>query len=288
MNRCKFLLSTFAVLALGSLAHASVLAYDAFGYNAGRIRGDNGGTGWAKAWRGAPDSLAAAMDTPMTYTFPTGEVADGGLNALALDSRPERDNNFDNGLRRKLAQPFSGDVVYASFLFRNDSSAVGADTCQMWLGGYKGPKFGMVGSSGAEGSDDFGASVGKRSDDGAFTGDLTLGQTYLIVARITKTTSGAKKTYNQIEMWINPSIDDQDTPDMTASLGKGTVAKFSTIGFCDTQNRTDLMFIDEVTLGTTWADVIPPPTAPPIPEPVTAALLLVGGVGMLSRKRRGH
>lgn len=288
MNRSKFLLSVSTVLVFGTLAHASVLAYDAFDYDPGRIKGEKGGTGWAKAWRGAPDSVAAAMDAPMTYTFPTGEVADGGLSALSPDSRSERNNNFDNNVRRKLAQPFSGDVVYASFLFRNDSSAVGTDTCQMWLGGYRGPKFGMVGSSGEEGTDDFGASVGRRADDGAFTGDLTLGQTYLIVARITKTTSGAKKTYNQIEMWINPTIDDQDTPDVTASLAKGTVAKFSRIGFCNTQNRTDLMFVDEVTLGTTWADVIPPPGAPPIPEPVTAALLLVGGVGMLSRKRRGH
>lgn len=288
MNRSTLALSVFVVLLFCTFAHASVLAYDAFDYRDGKIKGCNDGTGWAKGWHGATDSLVTTMDAPLTYTFPTEEVIDGGASALSPDCHSERNNNFDNGIRRRLSQPYSGDVVYASFLFRDDSPSVGKDTCQMWLGSYASLRFGMVVSSEGEGANDFGASLGKDEDGTAITGgDLTLGQTYFIVARISKTIPGAKSTYDQIELWVNPAIDAQDTPDVTASLDQGRISKFSRIGIADTQNRGDTMFVDEVRLGTTWSDMIPGESEPPTPEPVTASVLLVGGLSILWRKRRG-
>ena len=285
MNRSALTLSVFVVLVLCASVHASILAYDAFSYNDGRVRGGNGGDGWARGWAAAPDSRVDTMASPLTYTFPTGEVLGGGDNALAIDSRAGHNRDFDNETVRRLSQPLSGDVVYASFLFRDDSSAVGNDMCTMWLGSFAGPRFGMVGSSGVNKADDFGAYVSRGKGGAVFTGDLTLGQTHLIVARISKTKPGAKSTYNKIEMWIDPTIDDQDTPDVTASLGKGAVSRFSRIGFADTQGRNDSMYIDEVRLGTTWADVNGG-VGEGVPEPVTAGLLLVGGLSILWRKRR--
>ena len=287
MKRSALAMSALVLLVSCNFVHASVLAFDALSYRDGDVKGCNGGTGWASAWRAVPrHSLVTTMALPLTYTFPTGELVDGGVTALSLDYCNSRTYDFDKDVKRKLAQPFSGDVVYASFLFRDDSLAVGKDMCLMWLDSCNGPRFGMVGSRGPDKTDDFGAAAGKSFGSTAFTGDLTLGQTYLIVARISKAVPGAKKGYNKIEMWIDPTIDDEDSPDVTSYASKATVSEFSYIGFADNQRRKDTMYIDEATLGTSWADVVPGLGEPGIPEPATTGLLLAGGLGILWRKRR--
>ena len=274
--------------------HASIVAYDTFDYPDGNVKGCNGGTGWKGGWLAAgKNSQVVTMADPLTYTFPTGELADGGPKAMLLD-HSAKVGGFHDDVKRKLAQTFSGDVVYASFLFRDDSAAIGKDTCLLWLGSYNGPKFGMVGSGDEDEDDDagegaagdFAAAAGKGLVGAAFTGDLTLGQTYLIVARISKTSPGANRRYNKIELWIDPSIDDQDTPDVTVLTNKPTVSNISYIGFADTQKRGDTLYVDEPTLGTSWDDMVPGVGEPGVPEPAPVAIVVIGGLTILWRNGR--
>jgi hypothetical protein len=99
---------------------------------------------------------------------------------------------------------------------------------------------------------------------------LSLNTTYLVVAEYTFGTPGAAALY------LNP-IAGGSQPTANVSLaGNGTVTSIDDVGFkAQTTPTAGTFLLDNLLIGTTWADVTPVPT----PEPATFAL---AGIGMLS------
>ena len=104
---------------------------------------------------------------------------------------------------------------------------------------------------------------------------LTLGTTYLIVEEIDLTGHTAS-------LWINPdsSTFGVAAPTATATLSGITASSVDNVGFKD-QATTGAFLVDNLLIGTTWADV-----TPAVPEPSTVMLVGAGLALMLGVIRR--
>lgn len=92
---------------------------------------------------------------------------------------------------------------------------------------------------------------------GTFSGDLNDSLTYMIVVKMDRTT--APTTAN---MWINPTLGltVEPTPTLTSTIGTGTIATFGSLyirqGGSATTGTGNVQ-LDEIRVGTTWAEVTP-------------------------------
>ncbi len=118
----------------------------------------------------------------------------------------------------------------------------------------------------------------------ASAASVTLGDTYLIVGRYTVVTGSDNDPF---DLWINPSPatlgvpeGSVPAPDLSAIAGADNswlygfylTTKASTTAWASQAT----FLVDDVRLGTTWADV-----TPLIPEPATTLLAVVSGFGLL-------
>ena len=103
--------------------------------------------------------------------------------------------------------------------------------------------------------------------------NLALNTTYLIVLSYDFGTSTAS-------LWLNPTSLGGAAPTATESItGAGVVTSIANVGF-KAQSTTGDFLIDNLRIGTTWADVTP------VPEPSTFALMGLGVLGLISSARR--
>ena len=107
---------------------------------------------------------------------------------------------------------------------------------------------------------------------------MTVGETLFVVASV-EIVAGA---FNDVSrLWINPS--DDATP---ATLTDGTFAigeSGTDIGLASIilrQSPAPFLTLDEIRVGTEWADVAP------VPEPTALAALGLGAAVLLARRRR--
>ncbi len=137
-----------------------------------------------------------------------------------------------------------------------------------------------------------GAHSGGQSNNTFWTQDLTPGQTYLAVVRYT---SGATAfTGGESDIWIDPNSSTfgaavAPTPDGSHAghmVNSGTDAAGSLLVGAGISTGFDpnVINIDEIRVGATWADV----TSQTVPEPASVLLLTMGSVlavtGMRQRK----
>ncbi len=257
---------------------ASILATDDFqSYTpATALTGGAGGTGWgANLWlapsgattlatvngggsvdvtlSGTATTLAASrlLDTGITQTFYASFVVNyqgGGTNDVG-------NNNTFGLVLSDLTTPSTS---------VNSSNVI---------------NFGIRGAT--ANTNEFGIRAGTAtggSTAGGLEGVVT-GADYLLVAKLTY--SGG--LFNQGDLWINPGPSPTETsPDATLNLLPGAgVSAINSVFFRQAANQTgDIYRFDNLILATEWNDIVP------VPEPMSGAMLLMGGMALWMVRRQ--
>ena len=260
---------------------ALVVAQDSYeSYPAGsQLNGQNGGTGWT-----GPYVVTSALATNVTVTnqnlsYAGGQVSvNGGSRAVSI-AGPADSNNL---ITRSFAAQ-TGSPVYFSFLYNTNSTAEAFLQFGLESGNTAEPNAsvgvqGIAGNGG--GAEGFFARVPNAGNTTFATSGINANQTYFVVARVSKGTGST--TYNVVDLFVNPTSLNESTPTLTATNAAGTgVSTFD--NFVLRTARTDAGSIynfDQLTIGTTYADVVP------VPEPASVGLLALAGAGLLARRRR--
>ena len=130
----------------------------------------------------------------------------------------------------------------------------------------------------------FDLGIGANRAGIAFSSDLTPGQTYFVVGSFVQGSSDTSS------LWINPVLGQSSTtPTLTETGGESGGANDNEVNSFALNWNPDLptggVIVDELRVGTTFADVTPAGIA--VPEPSTLiALLGCGAVGSVIAARR--
>src|ERR1035437_7831534 len=270
-------LLTMFTLALPGAASASVIASDDFeAYAAGvTVVGDAGGVGWTGTWTqdGGGNPRATVIDTtgsPMSFTVPGGDIINGATRALEIQLTGS--GSSQPAARRQLAVPLA-QTFYVGYLVRyvpGNASATwagGNNTFTMYLSDTSTDtsvlNFGLRG--GVTPKQDFMMRFGNGGPPaGAYITNsvIATNQDYYLVCKMVWSGSA----YTNAIMWTNPPVNGETLlPGGNASLGGFTQGAVNYLFWREASlDANDILRVDQLTVGTTWADVVP--AGPAIPE----------------------
>lgn len=276
MRATRWILSAFLMAAV--LAgpprplSAGIIAADDFeSYALGQLEPASGltpygGSGWSNSWNVLDSDRARVQVVARSMVYSAGSVqVDGGSRALQL--LPGNDTGGMLLLGRTIASQTG--TVYLSFLLEaptvlestggnttDDFLQIGMDTSfanPRISGGVAGvPTRFFARTTVNSGSTTYGANVSPTS-------------TYLVVLKF----SGG---YNRADVFINPtSVVEGDHSPTATFTGASGISSLSDVIFRTARHETglDWYYIDNVTVGTTFSDVVP------VPEPAALALALM-------------
>lgn len=260
-----FLLAALAAGVFPLSARAAAVVYDGFGYPPGvDLNGQNGGVGWAGGWFN--QGGAATLTTAAGLGFGNLAVTPGAATTPV-------DNSIVSTYPRNFAAPMGADntTLYLSFLLRpeSDFGFYGG----LNLGGY------FIGKSGLNSNNQPVTTYGL---EGGVTGNVAssavvaqAGTTVLLVLR-----AQFKAGLDTFDLFVDP----------VPGLAEPLVADATMTNVdLDLVNNSFLYInnpggwtIDEIRLGSTFADVTP--TA--VPAPSSALLIALGMVVVGLARRR--
>lgn len=250
LSQLVLALACVALLAVPTMA--AVVAYEGFNYTDGEYLvssstgGQDGGTGWADAWYGDDDN----------HKISGGKVIAG--------------DGYNNRSFRDLADPITqGESIWFAMEMG-------------FLASAEDPRFQVLSTPGDKDSmvlmiDGGGSNYDLRYAGGRFSDEPTnvAGQTDLFVAHFT---FGSGTGDDTLELWINPTLGGAAPSggDFYASVSLTEGLDIEGVEVYDV--RVDEWTMDNIQFATDFADITP--------EPVTMALLGLGGAGLLVRRRR--
>jgi hypothetical protein len=300
MNR---LLLAAAALAV-PVAHAAAapLRYEPFNYAAdgssveGKTNPD--GETWVSAYAAtAPDQIVMAggnLAVPSGLASPVGNAAEI--------------NGSGNGASKALRLPFTaggvvvdtGGTIYYSMALRVDELTGSTAVVGGFFAGLNNGTAATTANPTAAGARLQGRidpvdgtkynlgifrNVNAAAAATSWSGPLTVGDTIFIVASY-ESVPGAQNDIARL--WINPdsstlgdgSFSPATTPPTVIDNTTGTGTDIGIFSFILRQGPAPHVTLDELRVGTTWADVTP------IPEPTALAALSIGTAGLLARRRK--
>lgn len=234
----------------GLCATAAPIAHDSFSYPDGDLAGAGDGAGWAGAWHDIhPDGA------PKTFVLAPGlEYADGdGVQLATAGSQvgiaydTSRKIDLDTASRPELAGVVAdgklgvdGPSVWISLLARCESG-YGWSVVELNAGTREQVKLCHAGDSENWGFID----TATRETDTPVT------EPVFILVRI-----DFRADDDAIHLWIDPSLASEPDAETADATGAYPDAAFDTVVIRG--DSTDETYIDELRIGTTWADVCPP------------------------------
>jgi hypothetical protein len=253
MSHMIKLLLVAGVIAAPAVSQAGVLVSESFDYvDQSALNGANGGTGWDGAWSFTTNGSTTVTVNAQNIAVPAGYAMPTGNQATL--------QTFTSGsvrVERALASSIDTDVaqtLYMSMLFRRDDSFNG--------GGTENSEFFRLDNS----SDIRVAAIGQSSGEAltlhlggsqvSFGTTVGIGTDYLLVGKLTLNPAGTSdvleaQLFNAGDLLAEPAIwQGQVTNDFADVATKFVVNQ---------ARLADTLRVDEILIGTTFADVTPSP-----------------------------
>jgi hypothetical protein len=272
-------LTLASLILAGSRCQADLVAYDSFSDTpvGGQLLGSpTSSMGFSDAWH--PGGFSAGIFS--NYTIASGSLSDGSL-ATTGNSISTAAQSTISGLSRDLTNPLgaAGTTDYISVLLRPDGAITGGT-----FNNYYGLYLNASTSSGNLSNDVFIGKPGNgpindydvetRGGTNQFDSGVAAvtGQTVLLVLRADFTAG-----LDNFTLYVNP-------PPGGTEPSSGTVKSDTDVGTVSslTLYSTGAFSIDEIRIGTTYADVVP---SIAVPEPSSAALAATGILCLLAAPR---
>jgi hypothetical protein len=241
------------------------------------VDGQNGGSGWKEGWDSQEDNPHYAVQSSSPLSFgplvTSSGYLNGGGNYFNCGRRILTTASTEWHAAGRVSDPYGPEnldrgVVWASMLVRVNAPITGTDTARVWFhdqndawnpGGTADSHGLQIRSNGGEA---WSVSEGLSSPSTSTGVAVTVGTTYLFVAKFELSlTPGANNVY----VWIFDKPDQvnlggEDLPVSTAMAsitGRDSPnLHFKSIGLY-LDNANDRLSVDEIRLGTTFADVTP-------------------------------
>ena len=248
-----------AGLVIVSPLRAELVARDSFdpgSYAAGPLDTQNGGTGFSGGWQAWPEATVVNTSTDPDLGNPlSASLINGGSLAVGVDGQP----NYNNMLWRPLDGAENGDDYYVGFLLRWANGLDSNDFILFWIDDQI-ADWHRTGAGHKGTGNNFFVRLSGGTD--AVYGTLNQDTTYYVVARYMKETPGPANKFTRVQLYVNPTPGDFGSPDTTATAGTShELTSFDRIGLYTGGGieASDRIFLDEVRVGTAWADMFPAP-----------------------------
>ena len=266
------------------VAYGEITAVENFEYKAERLSGQTGGKGWkpGEGWKTSHRDVVRLL--PKGLLPEEKQYAPLAIgNAIVVGGTADR----NNPIRRQLEQPYSEQTLFVRFLFRSRFDSTRPVTegrfAVLWLDEIDGgdgaghnqfvPNFGVhvpelrPGVADPKQKTRFIVRAGPQQT--AFTDiEVEHDRVYLVVGRLSKSSSDSAAPYDQFDLWIDPLPGENNKPQGTVRQRSISAVRWLGLSTGKKTKDGDEIAIGALALGSSWNDVLPVSSGKPATNPI--------------------